>query len=290
MTYDLRGKSSFEILEFFASLALAPKERFSIELLEETLLRLGYASFIDIAQLHAMRFLTPTCHESIVTLHFEKLDTEASFHNQERSNEKYGVASEFFTINKNDKLSFLYNYQKALQFCGVKRKKRILNLGINRGDEFLVIKEMLGEELCKSIEFVGVDYCPSAIEVAKQTFQEPNFSFYAHDIKELLALELGKFDLIISIGTLQSSNLNFNETLMQIYQNSLAEDGAMLLGFPNCRWIDGEMLYGAKAPNYSFSEMSLLVKDIHFCKKYLQQKKYRVVVSGKDYIFLSARR
>lgn len=290
MTYDLCGKSSFEVVEFFASLELQPKEDFFIKLSEEEMLCFGYASFIDLAQLHAMRFLTPTCHDSIVTLHLQKLDTERSFHKQEDSKEKYGASSEFFTINKNEKFSFLYHYQKALQFCGIKRKKRVLNLGINRADEFDVIVQMLGTDASREIEFVGIDYCASAIKVAKERFSAENFSFYAHDIKELLALELGKFDLIVSIGTLQSSNLNFNETLMYIYQNFLADDGTMILGFPNCRWVDGEMLYGAKAPNYSFSEMSLLIKDIHFCKKYLQQKKYRVVVSGKDYIFLSARR
>ena len=62
----------------------------------------------------------------------------------------------------------------------------------------------------------------------------------------------------------------------------------MILGFPNCRWIDGEMIYGAKAKNYAFPEMSLLYKDVHFCKKYLQQKKFRVTVTGKNYIFLTA--
>jgi hypothetical protein len=75
---------------------------------------------------------------------------------------------------------------------------------------------------------------------------------------------------------------------MQIVQNYLKKDGSMILGFPNCRWIDGEMVYGAKAKNYSFSEMSLLYKDVIFCKKYLQQKKFRVTITGKDYIFLTA--
>jgi hypothetical protein len=77
---------------------------------------------------------------------------------------------------------------------------------------------------------------------------------------------------------------------MNIYQNYLLKGGAMILGFPNCRWIDGEMIYGAKAPNYKFNEMGLVLKDIYFCKKYLQQKGYRVVITGKDYLFLSARK
>ncbi|MEA2019584.1 MAG: methyltransferase, partial [Campylobacterota bacterium] len=35
-------------------------------------------------------------------------------------------------------------------------------------------------------------------------------------------------------------------------------------------------------------EMSNLYKDVNFCKKYLQQKKFRVTITGKDYIFLTA--
>ncbi|MEA3289058.1 MAG: methyltransferase, partial [Campylobacterota bacterium] len=44
----------------------------------------------------------------------------------------------------------------------------------------------------------------------------------------------------------------------------------------------------AVPPNYNFSEMSILYKDVQFCKKYLQQKKFRVTITGKDYIFLTA--
>jgi len=116
----------------------------------------------------------------------------------------------------------------------------------------------------------------------------PNVSFQVGDINNLDKLGLDSYDLIISIGTLQSSGINFNEKFMEIVQNYLKKDGAMILGFPNCRWYDNEMVYGAKAKNYSFSEMSLLYKDVMFCKKYLQQKKFRVTITGKDYIFITA--
>jgi len=75
---------------------------------------------------------------------------------------------------------------------------------------------------------------------------------------------------------------------MSIVQNQLKKNGSMILGFPNCRWIDGEMVYGARVKNYPFSEMGLLYKDVIFSKKYLQQKKFRVTITGKDYIFLTA--
>lgn len=169
----------------------------------------------------------------------------------------------------------------------IDKRLRILNLGINSGDEFEVIKNIATN--FKELELVGIDYCLSAIKKAlKQFSQDSNISFYTHDINELSSLNLGRFDLIVSIGTLQSSNLEFNPLFMSIVQNQLKKDGAMILGFPNCRWIDGEMIYGARVKNYPFSEMGLLYKDVMFCKKYLQQKKFRVTVTGKDYIFLTA--
>ncbi|MCW8954048.1 MAG: class I SAM-dependent methyltransferase, partial [Sulfurimonas sp.] len=159
-----------------------------------------------------------------------------------------------------------------------------------KGDEFKVIKNMLTCKEFETKEFVGIDYSQTAIDYARDDFAFDNVEFTCHDINRLEELDLGRFDLIVSIGTLQSSNINFNETFMKIYQNHLEKGGAIILGFPNCRWADSEMVYGAKAPNYSFNEMSLVLKDIHFCKKYLQQKKYRVTVTGKDYLFLTARK
>lgn len=77
---------------------------------------------------------------------------------------------------------------------------------------------------------------------------------------------------------------------MELIQNYLKKDAAIILGFPNSRWIDDTLIYGAKIKNYSFSEMGLLINDIFFAKKYLQQKKFKVHIFGREYIFLSAYR
>lgn len=293
MTINLRGKSSNEILGIFEALHIGGGEVVDAELLETDIEAVGYKAFADLAQLYFMRLLTPIKKDETATiLRFQKLHVKNSFHNSNKNgSEKYGVQSDFFAIDKTAQFGFLYHYKKALEFVNFKSKKRVLNLGVNRGDEFDVIKKMLTpEEFCVT-KFVGIDYSASAIEYAKKEFsQYENIEFICHDINALDELELGRFDLIISIGTLQSSNISFNATFMSIYQNFLSDGGAMILGFPNCRWIDGEMIYGAKAPNYTFSELSLVLKDIHFCKKYLQQKKYKAVVTGKDYLFLSARK
>ena len=283
-------KKSRELLSVFENLDIKDGEVFELELSDTDIDNIGYKALVDLAQIFFMKMLTPTTKNGKTTLVFYKLKKNSSFHKALNTNEKYGVESEFFTIDKTTQFSFLYHYQQALKFINIQDKQAILNLGVNRGDEFRVIKDMLHMESFSSKKFVGIDYSKSAIEFAKKDLAYENISFICHDINHLDKLKLGKFDLIISIGTLQSSNISFNATFMNIYQNFLLKDGAMILGFPNCRWIDGEMVYGAKAPNYAFNEMSLVLKDIHFCKKYLQQKGYRVVITGKDYLFLTARK
>ncbi len=291
MILDCKAKSSSTILAYFEKNTLQESETLELELLDSDIEKIGYKAFIDLAQLFFMKMLTPLVKDDEITvLRFYKLHQETSFHKAEQSCEKYGVESEFFKIDKTSQFSFLYHYKEALKFVNIKEKTRVLNLGINKADEFAVIKNMLTCKEFEEKEFVGIDYSASAIKYAKENFAYANVEFITHDINALDELDLGRFDLIISIGTLQSSSIDFNLMFMNLYQNYLVKGGSIILGFPNCRWIDGEMIYGAKAPNYKFSEMSLVLKDIHFCKKYLQQKKCRVVVTGKDYLFLSARK
>jgi len=246
-----------------------------------------YKVWIDLAHILFCKMLTPLCEDEILTMRFKKLNTDLSFHSEnEDVEEKYGSSSTFATIDKNNQPAFLVHYLKALENVKLDTRIRILNLGVNSGEEFEVLKDY--SENFKNLELVGIDYCRSAIEEAKKNFSDENVSFLVGDINDLEPLNLGEFDLIISIGTLQSTNLAFNKVFMNIVQNYLKKDGAMILGFPNCRWIDGEMIYGGMVKNYNFSELSLLFKDVNYCKKYLQQKKFRVTVTGKDYIFMTA--
>jgi len=257
----------------------------------ETYIYHGLKAWMDLAELlHCQMHVPKESKYPFITLTFKKLQSDNSFHLDTRSDkeEKYGVTSSFFTIHKMEEPAFLYYYQQALSNVNIKNRTRILNLGVNRGDEFEVIKNRLDINKYENIQFVGVDHSQTAIEYAEGLFEEANVTFYAEDINNLDSLNLGKFDLLISIGTLQSPSINFKPFFMNLVQNYLEKDSAIILGFPNSRWIGGEMVYGAKAPNYAMSEMSLLFNDVIFCKKYLQQKKYRVTITGKHYIFLTA--
>ena len=253
----------------------------------------GYKRWINLAELNYCRMLTPLkIDEYRVKLTFKKLNLDDSFHSAmiEDKEEKYGTSSKFFNINKNEEPTFLYAYHKALEAVKVKNRKHILNLGINKADEFELIAQVLKKNEFDAIKFTGIDHSLSALSYAKKRFPQDNIIFHKQDINKIKELNLEKSDLIISIGTLQSPSINYKPFLMSLVQEHLTKDGAFILGFPNSRWIDGELIYGAKAPNYPYSEMSLLFNDVIFAKKYLQQKKFRVTITGREYIFLTATR
>lgn len=246
--------------------------------------------FCDLAEILFCKLNITNINHEFLVLELRKLNKEDSFHaNKELKTEKYGEDSIFFRINKNEEPAFLTYYLNALKNIKISEKKRVLNLGINKADEFDIIRKMITKEEFEKIQFYGIDYSLSAISYSKNRFKDfNNLNFFCHDINKLNELNFPKMDCLISIGTLQSSSLNFKTLFMDIFQNYLEDEASIILGFPNCRWIDGEMIYGAKAANYSYSEQSVMFNDVIFCKKYLQQKKYRVTITGKNYIFLTA--
>jgi len=245
----------------------------------------------SLAELLGYRMLMPKVKSDLlITIFYEKLQSVSSFHTDEIEDrtEKYGSLSIFSRINKLEEPTFAWHYLHALSAVNVAQRRSILNLGINKGYEFLGIQQMLPEEVFASKILTGIDHSVSAIEKAQSILPCPPVTLYCHDINALESLDLPQQDLIISISTLQSPEIHTKVLIMDLVQKYLRTDGAFILGFPNARWIDGELIYGAKAPNYPYPEMSLLIKDIHWIKKYLQQHKFRVTVTGKEYLFLTA--
>jgi len=259
-----------------------------IEFASKTYIYRSYKAWSNLAELLHCKMLTPEKTEThLVKLTFTKLKTD-SFHTDSKDNEKYGTDSHFAQIHKMEEPAFFYYYQQALNNVRIEKRMDILNLGVNRADEFEVIRNSLDTETYKRLKLTGIDHSKTAIAYAERLFKEENVTFHTTDINDIDSLKLGQFDLLISIGTLQSPSINFKPFFMKLVQEYLKKDSSIILGFPNSRWIGGEMVYGAKAPNYAMSEMSLVLNDIIFCKKYLQQKKYRVTITGKHYLFLTA--
>jgi 2-polyprenyl-3-methyl-5-hydroxy-6-metoxy-1,4-benzoquinol methylase len=258
-----------------------------VTLNQKTYIYRSLKSWMDLAELLHCKMSLPIAAVDTIRITYTKLSTD-SFHQDIKKTEKYGINSTFAQIHKMEEPAFLYYYIQALQNVKISQRTEILNLGVNRGDEFEVIKSLLDTKEYKELSFTGIDHSKTAIDCAIEVFKEDKATFYTHDINNIDSLGLGQFDLLISIGTLQSPSIDFKPFFMKLIQNYLKKDSAIILGFPNSRWIGGEMLYGAKAPNYAMSEMSLVLNDVMFCKKYLQQKKYRVTITGKHYLFLTA--
>ncbi len=140
---EARGSISFETLNPDLGEGYAG-ENLNIE--GKTYVYRGYKSWTDLAELLICKMLTP--EKSIyplVKLRFEKLETQSSFHldTQSPKEEKYGIHSSFSQINKMEEPAFLHYYSQALHNAKLSERTRILNLGINTGDEFLVIKNTL---------------------------------------------------------------------------------------------------------------------------------------------------
>ncbi len=260
------------------------------EMIEGKIYR-SWRSWSDMATLMHCRLIVEALDygDNTVLLAFEKLH-QKSFHKDSviDSTEKYGVKSQFFRINKSEEPGFYMHYTEALRRIYINQRKRILGLGINRGDEFQAIADIIPSDRVSDVSFMGVEYSSSALQEAEMRLAHLDFQAVKADISNLPDMDLGRFDMLVSIGTLQSPGINMKTTVMHIVRELLDRECGIVLGFPNCRWIDGEMVYGAKAPNYPFSELSLVIKDIHWVKKYLQQHKFRVMITGREYLFLSA--
>lgn len=202
--------------------------------------------------------------------------------------EKYGHKSEFFKISKLRNSFFLLDFQRSLQdLCN---NTSILILGINKGEEIDLLEQIYPDF---SFSITGVDFSASVVSFLKEKYlEEKKYSFFQLDINKLQNTHLAnrKFDLIISIGTLQSATIETKKVFMELVQNNLVEKGKIIIGNPNCRYLNNQPFYGNKIKNFHDRDFSLVIKDLYFYKKYLQQHKFVVRIFGKNYIFLTGER
>jgi SAM-dependent methyltransferase len=245
-----------------------------------------YRVWLELAERLGLRMLTPEADGEMVRLRFERLDPGRRLRAAAGdATERYGASSEFARISKHEEPGFVLDFADALARVPLAAGARVLDLGVNTGDE-LALAMALAPALADA-SFVGVDHSASAIAVARARFGA-RVSLHVADLASLEALGLGTFDLVISIGTLQSPGIDDREVVRRVVQRHLAPAGAVILGLPNCRYIDGELEHGARMKNFHQPELGLLIKDIAFYRKYLQQHHRQVFVTGQHYLFVTA--
>lgn len=250
--------------------------------------------WVDLAERMRLRLRTPRpAAAPLVRLVFEPLSADDARDSAPLDvTERYGTASPFARISKLEDPSFVLDMADALERIALPPGARVLDLGVNTGDELALLLELW--PALRDATLVGVDHSASAIAAARARFAGitgPRIDLHVADLAPpdaLVALGLGRFDLVLSIGTLQSPGIDDRDLLRRIVQDHLTPTGAILLGIPNCRYVDGEVEYGARMKNFSQPELGLLVKDVAFYRKYLQQHHRRVFVTGKHYVLVTA--
>lgn len=231
--------------------------------------------WVDLADRLDLRLRTPRAIDEHVELTFEPLDPTATW---DRDGDKYAAASAFGRISKLEDPGFVIDFTEALDRIGAAAS--VLSLGVNTGDELVLVQRRFPEA-----RLTGIDRDASALAVARARF--PTGTFAVADLAERLEVE--RFDLVICIGTLQSGHLDDRDLLRRIVQDHLAPGGGVIFGVPNCRYLDGEQRSGARMKNFAQPELGLVVKDIAFYRKYLQQHDREVFVTGKSYLLVTAR-
>lgn len=254
--------------------------RYAGELIEhagERLVHRPFRTWVDLAERLGLRLLTPRSFAPpLIELRFERLDPATRLRpDAENPTERYGAGSEFARISKAEDPSFVLDLREALARAGLPPRARVLDLGVNAGDELALLHD-LG---LVDAELVGVDHSASALELARSRF--PAATLIEADLNSLPSHGLGRFDLVLSIGTLQSPGIDDRELIRRIVQDHLAPHGAVILGFPNARYLDGELEHGTRMKNFRQPELGLLIKDVAFYRKYLQQHGKQVFVTGK---------
>ena len=119
---------------------------------------------------------------------------------------------------------------------------------MNRGDEFLPFYERDAWRKL-NLNLVGMDHSSSAIEKARARFPQGvhRSEYRCEDLCEMDLKKDEQYGLLISINTLHGSYFDGKAIFRKVFQEHLKnKSGSVILGFPNCRYMDGEVIYGGK--------------------------------------------
>lgn len=251
----------------------------------------SHKTWMDLAEGLDLRYLTPQLgKQGFLILRFQVLDNSKNLHGYQadQPDEKYGLDSPFASIDKLEEPCFLDDYLQALEMAALQRGDRVLDLGVNKADELTALSLVYGPDFATGLAVTGIDHAASALAEARRRYPLPNYQFACRDLADYPSLELARYHLLVSIGTLQSPSFDGKDLFSKILKNHLEQRAAVILGWPNARYLDGEIKYGARVKNYRKPELSLLVKDLSFYRRSLNKRGFRVTLTGKYYLFLTA--
>ena len=132
------------------------------------------------------------------------------------SGDAYAQDSDFARVQKLEEPTFLLDYTEALERVALKPQSHVLSLGVGRGDELVPFETLFAGD---DLSFTGIDHSASALRSARERFPGDSYRFIQADLGELGGLDLGRFDLVISIATFQSPGVQGHTLIREVVQH-----------------------------------------------------------------------
>lgn len=236
-------------------------------------------TWVDLAEALGGRICAPRIGaDGTLTLRIERLSVASAPRGPSDQDATYEEGDAFGRYHKLEDAATLSALVRALGRATLAAGARVLVLGAHRGDELDAIP--LATRLpIEAFDVVAVERSRSLVETAR--VRRPQAHWICGDVADLEAWELGRFDLVIAIGLLQSPNVDRIALLRTIVKSCAAERCAVVLGLPNSRMVAGDLLWGARTRNVGPVEMGLVVRDAAAIRRTLHQHRFRVFVTGK---------
>ncbi|WP_241899891.1 methyltransferase domain-containing protein [Deinococcus sp. UR1] len=194
----------------------------------------------------------------------------------------YGPDGDWARVNKLEDPVFLSTFIEALRRVNPPPGGRVLALGLNAGHELAALPLAFPD---RALTVVGVELDPAAAQAARERW--PQATVHVADVNALPE-GLGRFDLILALSLLQSPGVTQDVLLATLRRHHLTPGGGLILGYPNARYRDGTLSYGARMRNYARPDLSLLTADVTNARRGLQKHDFKVFVTGKYEVLLTA--
>lgn len=256
----------------------------------------GLAGWVQLAEQLGAALLVPRpAGGGRVIFGLRRLDPDASWQLGAAPSgdpEKYGARSGFARVHKFEEAPFLYGFVRALAFVDPAPGARVLALGCNRGDELEALERLRPDH---AFDCLGIDHAASAIDEARR--RHPHMRFEVGDVSRLAQPDperpppatLGRFDLVLALNVLHSPSLDGKAILRRLVAAHLTPAGSLIVGLPNVRYVDHGLRYGARVKGFGHPELSVMIRDAAFYRRYLASHRFRVMITGQHTVFVSAR-
>lgn len=195
----------------------------------------------------------------------------------------YSAQGDWARVDKLEDPVFLFTLVEALRRVGPPAGGRVLSLGVNAGRELDALALAFPDH---TFDVHGVDLETSALTAARQ--RHPDMTVHELDVTTLPQAHLGRFDLILTLSLLQSPGIRQDVLLSALWRHHLTPGGGLVLGYPNARYRDGALSYGARVRNYRRPDLSLMAADVTDARRRLQRQGFKVFVTGKYEVLVTA--